>query len=470
MRIERASHGTAKSATARPAVDRGTAAGRASKWYLAIPLAACVFALIVHPLLLASCSLLDTACLMDSRIENKIFWPITSGLALLLAYRNRARLTVPWHIACLLVYLALAGTSLTWAFNPSLSFIRFGQQVMVITAVVLPILVASRDADLIRGLFYCFAIAIIINIVFVLGPPPAIAENATPGHTGYFPGKNYLGECAAVGALLALYEVIRPGGRRIIGAGLAAVTAWMIFLSNSKMALGLVLAAPMLAIASMIVRRLFRVSLAALPVAIYLGYLAITAVSNFSIYRISYILFGESTFTGRRFIWDFANFEIARKPLLGWGYQSFWLVGPDAPSVVDAPGWIKSMPNAHNGYLDSMLELGYVGLVLLVVFVLATLHACGRLADRDRMRGWLVLSLAYFIILSNTLETTWMRGFEFLWLVFLALAAEIARHRLPARSVVMVRPVRAKVRQQRTRPRPDDEPFGAEPVLGPAPR
>jgi hypothetical protein len=45
------------------------------------------------------------------------------------------------------------------------------------------------------------------------------------------------------------------------------------------------------------------------------------------------------------------------RPLLGWGHQSFWLVGPDAPSVVDAPGWVKTMPNAHNGYYDATLEM-----------------------------------------------------------------------------------------------------------------
>ena len=25
----------------------------------------------------------------------------------------------------------------------------------------------------------------------------------------------------------------------------------------------------------------------------------------------------------------------------GWGYRSFWLVGPDSPALVDAGGWIE---------------------------------------------------------------------------------------------------------------------------------
>jgi exopolysaccharide production protein ExoQ len=89
------------------------------------------------------------------------------------------------------------------------------------------------------------------------------------------------------------------------------------------------------------------------------------------------------------------------------------------------------MPNAHNGYYDTMLEMGYVGLAFLIVFIIATLHAIGRVADRDPARGQLVLSLALFIILFNYLESLWMRGFEFLWVVFVILAAEIGRYWRP---------------------------------------
>jgi O-antigen ligase len=89
------------------------------------------------------------------------------------------------------------------------------------------------------------------------------------------------------------------------------------------------------------------------------------------------------------------------------------------------------MPEGHNGYYDTTLEMGYFGYGLLLVFILATLHAIGRVADRDPARAWLVLSLALFIILSNYLESLWMRGFEFLWVVFLIIAAEAARYWQP---------------------------------------
>ena len=151
-------------------------------------------------------------------------------------------------------------------------------------------------------------------------------------------------------------------------------------------------------------------------------------MSGFNVYRLSYWLYGDSTFTGRTTIWAFVNREIELRPLLGWGYQSFWLVGPDGPGMANAPEWVKSMPNAHNGYFDTILETGYFGFTLFVIFIIATLHAVGRVADRDLTRARLLLSLALLVILYNYLESFWMRGFEILWVVFVIVAAEIARY------------------------------------------
>ena len=75
------------------------------------------------------------------------------------------------------------------------------------------------------------------------------------------------------------------------------------------------------------------------------------------------------------------------------------LAGAGLARLIEAPGWVKMMPNAHNGYYDTMLEMGYVGLAFLLVFIIATLHAIGRVADRDPARARLLLSLALFIIL-----------------------------------------------------------------------
>jgi exopolysaccharide production protein ExoQ len=422
--------------------------------YSFIPILACLYTVILHPLIMLPCSLgdwnhADTKCLMESGTDAKFFWPTISLFSVALILWHRSRLALPPHVICLLPYLAFAGASVLWAFKPELSFIRYAQQVMIVISIVLPAIMSDRRVDLIRALFLCFAFAAILNMIFAFIMPPLKGENVTLGYTGYFPGKNYLGELAAIVLLLSLSELTHSWCRRVVAIIFLAVAFYLLFLSNSKTALGLALLAPLVAGLTLIIRRITRISPAVIPVAVLFVYMVLSSISNFTVYRLSYMIYGESTFTHRKIIWDFASNEIARRPLLGWGYQSFWLVGPDGPSIVDAPGWVKDMPNAHNGYLDTRLELGYVGFGFLLTFILATLHAIGRLLDLNPSRGWSVLSLFYFVMIHNFLESTWMRGFEFLWIVFLFLVAEIARSRPPLRRSQDWRRVSPEPRQRR---------------------
>jgi exopolysaccharide production protein ExoQ len=408
-----------------------------------LPIAVCLFALILSPLLIlvTSPGVQTLQSIMEARPENRIFWPVMAAITAALALQNRSRLrgfTLPPHLICLFAYLGFAGASVLWAFSPERSLIRFVQQVMVVTSIVLPVMLSARAAGMMRGLFLCFAIALILNVPFVLGGYVTIVPYASShgsvlvniGYQGYFIGKNYLGECAALGLLLSFHEMLYPGWRRAFGFIIAVIAILLLFLSSCKTALGLALISTFLAGFTLIVRKITRMSPAIILLSIPLCYILLSSVSNFDINRISYILYGDSTLTGRTIIWDFAQDEIDRRPFLGWGYQSFWLV-PGSPAVVDALGWVKMMPNSHNGYYDTMLEMGYVGLAFLLVFVLATLHAVGRVADRDPARARLLLSLAVFIILYNYFESYWMRGFEFLWVVFVILAAEIGRYWRP---------------------------------------
>src|SRR5438874_1024266 len=122
-----------------------------------VPISACVYASIVSPLLLfVSGPANSLRNVMETRLENRIFWPAMAAISVVLAVRNLSRLsrvTWPPHIICLLAYLAFAGASVLWAFRPELSFIRFVQQVMVVTSIVLPAMLATRTTDMMRGLF-----------------------------------------------------------------------------------------------------------------------------------------------------------------------------------------------------------------------------------------------------------------------------------------------------------------------------
>ncbi len=423
----------------------GSSSRTFGKFVIIIPILACAYAEIILPLLLyadagprAGASGLWTAAqqqiLNAPRLEHKIFWPLLAAISVILAIRNWSRFTLPPHIICLFAYLAFAGVSVSWAFKPEYSSVRFFQQVMIVASIILPALMAARTVDLMRGVFLCLALALIINLFFVLDQNPMILENGRRGYPGYFTFKGILGECAAFTLLLSFYEIAHPGWRRVFGVIAIGIAVYLIILSDSKGSLALALLAPLLAGLTLFIGKKLRVSPAVVLLPIPISYAVLSSVVGNLINRISWHVYGDYNLTGRTIIWDFVNSEIARRPLLGWGYQSFWLVGPDAPSIVDGPGWVKHMPSAHNGYLDTQLDMGYVGITLLVIFIFATLHAIGRV--RETARAWLLLTLALYLILTNFLESGWMHGYDMLWLMFLIVAAEAGRFWQPSPSGV----------------------------------
>jgi exopolysaccharide production protein ExoQ len=411
--------------------------------YAVVPLVVCVLAVIVLPLMaFFNPYSREEISSGVARPETRICWPIMATISILFAVQSRSRLaklTWPTHMRCLLAYLVFAGASLLWAFRPESSLARFIQEMMIVTSVVLPTMLAARTVDIMRGLFLCVALALCLNIPFVLSGTATIIDAGIGrgGHTkflyigcpGYFSEKNGLGECAAIGLLLSLREIYYRGWRRVFGVIGAVIAAYLVFVSNSKTAFGLAVIGPLLAGLVLTIRRKTGLSPAIILSSIPLFYIALSSVSHYNMNFLSYELYGDGSFTGRTWIWDFVQHEIDQRPLLGWGYKSFWLV-PGSPAD-QAPGFVKKMPNGHSGYYDTTLELGRLGLAFLLVFVVATVHAIGRMADHDPVRAWLALSLALYVIVYNFLETLWMMGFNLEWLVFLIVAAEVGRYWQP---------------------------------------
>jgi exopolysaccharide production protein ExoQ len=407
-----------------------------------VPILAVVYVIIVSPLLAVVIPnpvdgpqvISKLQSLMTPRLENKIFWPALVAISVVLAARNHSRLvrlTWPPHIICLLALLAFCGASVLWAFSPEVSFTRFMIQVMIITSTVLPIMLADRTADVMRGVFLCFALASTVNVFFVLNQPPMLYQDGSMlGYPGYFSFKGILGECAAITFLLSLHEIFYPGLRRAVGIIVAAIAISLIIPSYSKGSLAIAIIAPSLAALTLIIGKKMRISPAIVLLPIPLCFEVLSAIPGADVVnRISWHIYSNYTLSGRTVIWDFVRDALGRKPLLGWGFGSFWQVGLDGPSIVGGgQWWVAAMPSGHNGYLDMMLEIGYVGYPFLIIFIVATVHALGRVAERDPTRAWLLLSLALFIIITNTLESIWMRGGDMQWLVFLILVAEICRY------------------------------------------
>jgi O-antigen ligase len=111
----------------------------------------------------------------------------------------------------------------------------------------------------------------------------------------------------------------------------------------------------------------------------------------------------DSSLTGRTFIWEGVWQIIAGRPLLGHGYSAFWLENSrNVRALAELVAW--DVPNAHSGYLEVLLQLGWVGMALVSLMGVATLA----LALRAMLRGqvalglWVVLVLGVVGVLNRT--------------------------------------------------------------------
>src|SRR5262249_27741043 len=240
---------------------------------------------------------------MAPRLENKIFWPALAAISLVLVAGNWSRLTLPPNIKCLFGYLAFAGASVLWAFKPELSFSRYVLQVMIVTSIVLPVLLANPATDMMRGVFLCFAFACVLNIAVVLTQEPIVFQKQIIGYPGYFSFKGILGECAAIAFLLSLREMLYSGWRRALGIIVAIVAIWLMFVSKSKGSLGIAIAAPLLAGLALFIGKKMRISPVIVLLPIPVCYAVLSQIVGNLIGRISWYLYENYTLSNRTIIW-----------------------------------------------------------------------------------------------------------------------------------------------------------------------
>ena len=87
---------------------------------------------------------------------------------------------------------------------------------------------------------------------------------------------------------------------------------------------------------------------------------------------ILHLLGKGATLSGRTGIWQVVFLAIVKRPLLGFGYGAFWVAGnPEATRLalmINDPG----LSNAENGVLQIWLELGLIGVLILLASLFRT--------------------------------------------------------------------------------------------------
>ena len=127
----------------------------------------------------------------------------------------------------------------------------------------------------------------------------------------------------------------------------------------------------------------------------------------------------DATIAGRADLWrDLLAFPL--NPVFGVGFESFWL-GDRLQALWDTHWWHPTQ--AHNGYLETYLNLGLIGLILLLALFASTFMKIRRDLLTNFEWGRLRLSLFVAILLANWTEASF-RGLALSWFVFHIIALE----------------------------------------------
>ena len=220
--------------------------------------------------------------------------------------------------------------------------------------------------DLAAKIFAFCAVASLLVI-----PPPGADFH------GIFAQKNVLGAVMSVGVLAGLHALRVGRGSRLRNVFFIGLCAFVVVKSGSTTSILIVLAFFLLDG----IGRLYLQGGVARTVGVWLGLLSAGALLFFFANQSALLeLLGKDpTLTGRTLFWPYVFDNILNRPFLGWGYFGFWTpFNPIALQIAEAirpegVWYVWIIPNAHNGLLEALLEIGFVGTSLFVFLMLRNL-------------------------------------------------------------------------------------------------
>jgi O-antigen ligase len=350
---------------------------------------------------------------------------IVAGLFVLNRRSLRVRQFLQLNLPLLLFFFYCA-LSLTWSDDPMVAFKRWfkaaGEVVMVLLVLTEP------DADYAINRLYTRVgfVLLPMSVLFIVAYPELGTTYDPTDHVTMYTGvatfKNLLGVLCMACGLGALWSFIGAWqdramanrSRHLIAQGIAVLLAIGLVIRADSMTSfsSFLLAGTVMVVSSLVwVQRR--------PPVLVGAFLSAIAAAGFALFLSSGASILESlgrnpTLTGRTLIWK-AVLAQPINPLIGAGFESFWM-GNRMESV-----WTMSqrgIQQAHDGYLELYLNLGWIGLALLGMLIVTGYYSGLGLYRRDAHAGTFRISVLTAAILFGFTEA----GFRMLspdWFGFL---------------------------------------------------
>ncbi len=338
----------------------------------------------------------------------------------------------PWLTALLLFMAA----SIIWSQYPFVSFKRY---IKVLGSIVMALVVLTEEHPLesmLTVLRRCLYIHLPMSLICTrYFRDIGVSFDYSGAHSswnGIATTKNTLGQVAMLGILYFSWEIRRCWGQqgwRNVHFIYLAIAAFLLKGAADSVSMTSV---SMAAFALIVFHRIqaLRLQPSAVRPFVRLVFGATMALVTFFIIH-SVVVFAEDsvfgkmitllgrdiTITDRIYIWGEVYAVAASSPIVGIGYGAFWI-----GRLVNIP-WNANMSwvlgQAHSGYVDTYLQLGYVGMFLLAGVLFSTIPKLLKTMSENFDFACLRITLLLTIAFINVSESTFLRGDHHLWFMML---------------------------------------------------
>lgn len=312
------------------------------------------------------------------------------------------------------LFFFYCGLSIIWSDSPSASFNAWVKIIILLTMA----LVIITDHDPVEALrtvikrTYFVLIPLSITLIKYFPEYGRTYSRWTgiPFYGGVNTYKNGLGILCMVAGIFLVWDFIRMlrDEKRsskiplLISMVLIGMVVWLLSMSDSATAeAGFIIGITILIAFEIPFLKSKLKNLNVFAVATL--FLALLAFASFNALESAVESLGrDMTLTGRTLIWE-RVLDVDINPIVGTGYGSFW-TGWRAISLLD----VNNVPltQAHNGYIETYLNLGIMGLFLLCLVVLRVYTNTQYYLSENYQYGKLLLTYFLIILLANVTEAT----------------------------------------------------------------
>ncbi len=273
------------------------------------------------------------------------------------------------------IFIIFSFISIAWSDYSFITFKRIFQVVTIVLNILAFLLYVDSSKEICKHFKYILYPYLILTLVVVFVVPGALDPQF---HTwrGFTSQKNTLGQIGLISIILCfiIYKTEDNIAGKILAVFMGLISIALLFGANSSTSILTFLF--LIGIAFFLsFDRIFKPIGIGRTISVLLiisFFLIVISIMYFipELEKVIPALFGkDTTFSGRTDLWEYLLSEISVNPIIGIGYQAFWV--PESRNILFLYKSFVWLPNeAHNGYLDIYLQLGFVGLSLVVMMLI----------------------------------------------------------------------------------------------------